>query len=148
MRRYIAFGLAALLSTATAPAWGDWNHIGTVTFSMGNNHFSTQADFRGDRVALTSRAGDVYCRDVEAVFGNGRMRSIFRGMLRANSTVNIDLPGDVRRVQQLDFDCQPTDGSLASVDVAANTVDRGGQRFGYGYGRPFDLDGQLVGADR
>ena len=141
MRKLLGLGLAALLCTAAVPAFADWDHLGTVTFSMRDNHDSAYANFRGDQVALTARNSDVNCRDVEATFGNGRTRTVWRGMLRAGETVNIDLPGDVRNVQQLDFDCRPMDRWRASVDVAAN-MDRGffGRRFGFGYGRPFDFD--------
>ena len=133
MQRYAAIGLAALLCTTAAPTFADWDHIGSVMFSMRDNHDSTYGDFRGNSIALTSRTGDVFCRDVEATFGNGRTRTIFRGMIRSGNTVNVDLPGDVRNVQQLDFDCRPTDSWRARVDVAANTFDRGfyGRRFGF-----------------
>lgn len=124
MHKYAALGLAALMCAAAVPAFADWNHIGSVMFSMQDNHYSARADFSGDRIALTSRTGDVYCRDVKATAGDGRTRTIYTGMLRANDTVNVDLPGDVRSVQQLVFDCQPTDRSQATVDVAANTLEQ------------------------
>lgn len=121
MRKCTAFGLAALMCTAAVPALAAWNHVGSVMFSTRSTHFAARADFSGDQMALTSRIGDVYCQNVEATFGDGQTRSIYTGMLRANQTVNIDLPGNVRSVQGLAFDCQPTDGSQGTVDVAANT---------------------------
>lgn len=121
MRKYTAFGIAALICTTTLPAFADWNQIGSVTFSAGSTYYSARADFSSDRMMLTSRISDVYCRNVEATFGDGRTRTIYTGMLRANDAVNIDLPGDVRSVRKLAFDCQPTDSSQATVDVAANT---------------------------
>jgi hypothetical protein len=128
MRKCTAFGLAALMCTAAVPAFAAWNHVGSVMFSTRSTYFAARADFRGDRLALTSRIGDVYCRNVEATFGDGQTRSIYTGMLRANDTVNIDLPGKVRSVQKLAFDCAPTDSSQATVDVAANTFEQ--QPFG------------------
>ena len=130
MKKCAVIGFAALMCTAAVPAIADWNSIGSVTFSMQDNHYSARADFHGDRMALTSRLGDVYCRDVEATSGNGRTRVIFSGTLRANDTANVDLPDDVRGVQKLAFDCQPTDGSSqATVDIAANTLNSE-QRYG------------------
>jgi hypothetical protein len=128
MRTCVALGLTTLLCTAAVPAFADWDHVGTVTFSMRDNHDSTYADFRGDRVALTSRNSDVYCRDVEATFGNGRTRTLFSGMIPQGQTVNVDLPGGDRNVDRLDFDCRPMNGWRARVDVAANVAD---ERFGY-----------------
>ena len=122
MRGYAAIGLAVLLGSSAVPAFADWNHVGSVMFSTQVNHFSTRADFHSDRLALTSRVGDVYCRGVRATFGNGQTQTIFSGMLHANATVNVDLPGDSKSVHQMSFDCQPTDASHASVDVAANIV--------------------------
>jgi len=107
---------------------------------MRDNHDSTYGDFRGNRVVLTSRNAAVNCRDIEARFGNGRTRTVFRGMLPAGQPVNIDLPGDMRNVQQLSFDCRPMDRFRARVDVAANMPDRALHRFSYGYGPHFDMD--------
>lgn len=121
MCKYVAFGLAALICTTAVPAFADWNHIGTAMFSTRSTYYSARADFSSDRMALTSRVGDVYCSSVEATFGDGQTRSVYTGMLRANDTVNIDLPGNVHSVQRLAFNCQPTDASQATVDVAANT---------------------------
>ena len=122
MRNYAAFGLAALICTVTIPASAEWNHIGSAMFSTQSTYYSARADFSSDRMALTSRMGDVYCRNVEATFGDGQTRTIYQGTLRTNDTVNVNLPGNVRSVQRLAFDCRPTDASQATVDVAANTT--------------------------
>lgn len=121
MRTYAAFGLAALICTTAVPAFAAWNHVGTAMFSTQSTYYSARADFSSDRMALTSRVGDVYCRNVEATFGDGQTRNIYTGTLPANETVNINLPGNVRSVQRLAFNCQPTDAAQATVDVAANT---------------------------
>lgn len=121
MRNYAAFGLAALICTAAFPAFAAWNHIGSVMFSTRSNYYAARADFSGDRLALTSRIGDAYCNNVEATFSDGQTRNIYTGMLRANDTVNVNLPDNVRSVQRLAFNCQPVGSSQATVDVAANT---------------------------
>jgi hypothetical protein len=140
MSRYGAFALAALLCTAAVPSYAAWGSIGSVSFSMRDNHDSSMVDFRGDRIALTSHEGDVYCRDIEATFGNGRTRTIYRGEIRADEPVNVDLNG-VREVRQLDFDCRPMDSWRARVDVAANSVGGFfGERFGFDYRPRFDFD--------
>ena len=142
MIRYAAIGLATLLCSAAVPAFADLGHVGSVTFSMRDNHDSTYANFRGNSVVLTSRNADVNCRDIEARFANGRTWTVFRGMIRAGRRVNINLPGNVRNVRQLDFDCRPMNTWRARVDVAANMPARDltGHRFSYGYGPRFGMD--------
>ena len=131
-RRYAAIGAMAVWCTAATPAFAEWDHLGTVTFSTADNQISTYANFFGDRVALTSRLGNLYCSNVATRLNNGQTRTIFRGMLRSGYTENVGLPDGIRDVQQLDFDCRPTDISSVTVDVAANTPsgDFGEQRYG------------------
>lgn len=52
---------------------------------------------------------------------------------------------NVGHVQQLDFDCRPTNTWRASVDVAANVPDRElyGRCFSFGYGPRLDMDHQF-----
>lgn len=132
MRRCGAFALAALLCTAAAPSYAAIEHLGSVTFSVRDNHDTTYTNFRGDRVALTARDGDVFCNSVDASFDNARVRSIWRGNLRRGQTVSVDLPGGARNVDRIDFNCHPMNSWRAQVDVAANKFV--GERFGYGYG--------------
>ena len=122
MRICRAIGIAALICTTTVPAFAEWNHVGSAMFSTRSTYYSARADFNSDRMALTSRMSDVYCRNVQATFGDGQTRSIYTGTIRANQTVNIDLPDNIRGVQGLAFDCQPVNGAQATVDVAANTT--------------------------
>ena len=134
MRRYGAFALAALLCTSAVPALAAWDRVGSVEFSMRDNHDSTLVNFRGDSVALTARGSDVFCRDIEASFDNGRTRTILQdATIRFGQTLNVDLPGGIRDVNRLDFDCRPMGNWRAGVDVAANMTF--GPRLGYGYGR-------------
>ena len=134
MRRYGAMALAALLCTAAVPAFAAWDRVGSVEFSMRDSHDSTPVNFRGDSVALTARDSDVFCRDIEASFDNGRTRTILHdATIPFGQTLNVDLPGGTRDVNRLDFDCRPMGNWRARVDVAANMMY--GPRLGYGYGR-------------
>jgi hypothetical protein len=132
MRAYAAIGFLSFWCMAATPAFAEWDHLGTVTFSTENDQHSTNANFFGDRVALTSRLGNVYCRNVTVTLGSGKVRAIFHGMLRSGYTENVALPADSRDVRQLDLDCHPMNGTPATVDIAANTPsgDFGEQRYG------------------
>ena len=157
MRRYGTLALAVLLSTASAPAFAAWERVGSVEFSMRDNHDSATRDFRGNTVALTAPDNGVYCRDVEATFMNGRTRTVFSGTIPEGQTVNVDLPGGDRNIDRLDFDCRPMGGWRARVDVAANIHGEQfgyepyyGDRYSYNYGSRYDnpvesFFGHLVG---
>jgi hypothetical protein len=70
---------------------------------------------------LTAHDGDVMCNNIVATFGNGDRGQIFRGMLAEGRTVTIDLPpGDRRSIDRVDFNCQPTAGGRASVEIASD----------------------------
>ena len=122
MRRFSAIVLAALLSSGAAvPAIAAWDRVGTVDFTLRDTHDAKLGNFRGNAVGLTARDSDVMCDSVMATFGNGRTREIFRGELRRGETVTIDLPGNQRSVDRVDFDCRPTEGYRAMVDIATDT---------------------------
>src|SRR5579871_3772943 len=109
MRQVGGLVLAALLCTAAVPAFAALEPVGSVNFTIRNNSDSTFARFRAHTVALTARGCNVFCRNVDASFANGGSRSILqREMLRAGEPMNIGLPGGVRNVRRLDFNCRPT----------------------------------------
>jgi len=126
MRGFNAIVLAALLASGAAvPAMAAWDRVGTVDFSLRDTHDAKLGNFKGYAVGLTARNSDVMCDSVMATFGNGRTREIFRGELPRGETVTIDLPGSQRSIDRVDFDCRPTEGFRATVDIAA---DIGGYR--------------------
>jgi hypothetical protein len=121
MSRYAGLALAALLCAGVVPALAAGHRVGSVEFSMRRHHDSTRASFRSDAVALTARDGDVFCRDVQAHFNNGRTRTILQNAaVTYDQTVNVDLPGGVRNVNQLDFDCWSIYSWRTRVDVVAD----------------------------
>ena len=121
MRRSAAFILAALLTGGAAiPALAAWDPVGTVDFSVRDTHDAKLGNFKGYAVGLTARNSDVLCDSVLATFGNGRRSEIFHGELPRGQTVTIDLPGYQQSVDRVDFDCRPTEGWRARVDIAAD----------------------------
>ena len=126
MRGFSAIVLAALLSSGAAvPAMAAWDRVGAVDFSVRDTHDVKLGNFKGYAVGLTAHNSDVVCDSVTATFGNGRTREIFRGELPRGETVIVDLPGSQRSIDRVDFDCRPTEGYRATVDIAA---DIGGNR--------------------
>ena len=122
MRRFSAIVLAALLSSGAAvPAMAAWDRVGTVDFTFRDTHDAALGNFKGYAVGFTAHNSDVMCDSVMATFGNGRTREIFRGELRRGETVTVDLPGNQRSIDRVDFDCRPTEGYRATVDIATDT---------------------------
>src|ERR1700682_2526927 len=121
MRGFYAIVLAALLSSGAAvPALAAWDRVGTVDFTLRDTHDAKLGNFKGYAVGLTAHDSDVMCDRVVATFGNGRTREIFRGELPRGETVTIGLPGSQRSIDRVDFDCRPTKGYRATVDIAAD----------------------------
>ena len=128
MRRTSAFIFATLLSSsAIVPAVAAWDPVGSVNFSNRDTHDAKLGNFKGTAVGLTARDSGVMCESVTATFGDGRSREIFRGELPRGQTIRVGLPGSQRSVDRVDFDCRPTDGRSAAVDIAADD----GRGFGY-----------------
>lgn len=117
--------LAAAVTAATAvPAFAARDRIGSVDFSLRDTRDVQYGDFGGrvEALALQARGADMHCDSVSATFGNGRTREVFSGELPEGRNVTLDLPGAERRVERLDFDCEPIDRGRGSVDVSVDVV--------------------------
>jgi hypothetical protein len=115
--------LAVLLCTAAMPAFAGWGRIGTVKFSRRHARELIDVKFKADTLRLTARDGDVFCGDVEVRFKDSRTRTILHDVaLTFKKTVRVNLPGGVRNVKQLNFDCWSLYNSRTQVDIAANAV--------------------------
>jgi len=120
----LAAGISAALAT---PAFAAWDRVGAVDIDYQLERSSQYGNFGGpvERVQLRAVGSDVACRTINAQFGNGRTRDIWRGTLREGRPVNIDMPGDARNLRQLDFVCRAT-GRRARVEIYADTARWGG----------------------
>lgn len=123
VRKTHIFALAAVLTAGSAlPAMAAWNRIGSVSFDHRTNH-ERQYNRFGGRVAglsFTAYGNDVRCKHIRVTFANGKTRNIFSGQLRARRTINVDLPGNQRRVERLDFVCRAEGRRDARIDIAAD----------------------------
>jgi len=123
MKRTRLLVLASVLCAGVAaPASAAWDRIGSVDFSLRNDHETTYGNFGGrvEALSLRARNAPVMCNDVTATFGNGMTRSVFRGTLRPGRDETVDLPGEARLVRRLDFDCRSLVPVRATVDIAAD----------------------------
>jgi len=123
MRNPRLLALVALLCAgAAAPAFAAWDRVGTVDFTRRDNTDVQYGNFGGPVEALSLRATnkDVTCRDVTAVFGNGNSRNVFHGQLPRGRDITVDLPGNGRRIERLEFNCRSDGRGAAHVDIAAD----------------------------
>jgi hypothetical protein len=117
--------LPASAQPANAP-WdrpGGWDRIGSVDFSFRPDHEVEYGRFGGrvERLSFLARNADVRCNRVTATYANGRTSEIYRGTLRQGRSVVVDVPGQSRRINRIDFDCRSLERrQQARVDIAAD----------------------------
>lgn len=117
--------LASALSCAlAAPAMADWARIGGVDVSHGRDRDVTYTRFGGgvDKLRFDTHESDVTCRSVRATFRNGTSREVFSGRLRAGRSQVVDLPGDRRHVEKLDFNCRASARRGATIVISADVT--------------------------
>jgi hypothetical protein len=114
------FALAAVIAMGTAaPAFADWDRLGAVTVT-GRETTRAYTSFGGPVEKLYLNADrNVYCRSVNVRFSNGRVRNVFSGTLRQGAGRVIDLPGNQRTVQRIDFRCRALARRSAQIMVSA-----------------------------
>lgn len=84
---------------------------------------SVGANFTGDIVGFTARGNaDVACWSITATFADGSIAFLCRGILAPDNQVKMWLPGGVRNVRNMDFDCYSVDRGRAIINVAANML--------------------------
>lgn len=117
----VALLSALLCAGAAMPALADWDGIGVVRLHRSQ---SQTVDLGGPvmRLRLQAEESDVRCRAVRATFANGRTKTIFSGRLREGRPSTVDLPGNLRRISRLAFECD-TRGNEARIRVFADIGD-------------------------
>jgi hypothetical protein len=132
------YGKSAILVTvlclgAAAPALAALDSLGTVDVSgrapgrpgammRGPDRDVRNFDLGGpvERLQLRAERSDIDCRSVRARFGNRNTREIFHGMLRENSTTDVDLPGQARTLDGLTFNCTSMDPRGGTIRISAD----------------------------
>ena len=113
-----------LVSAAALPARAVMQPVGSVVLlpvSTGTTVGYT--DLHGDILALTARGNaDVGCHAVIATFADGSYTEIFHGVLPPDELFKVYLPGGVRDIRRIDFNCLSIDRGRAIIDVDANVV--------------------------
>jgi hypothetical protein len=114
---------AALISACfIGPALAAWDEIAVIDIEYGRDFDRAYTNFGGpvERLRFTSPDEDVYCRSIRVTFGNGQTREVFAGNLMAKDTAVVDLPGDERYVERIDFVCSTASSDGAAILLAAD----------------------------
>ncbi|MGQ0742723.1 MAG: hypothetical protein ACT4OG_10645 [Alphaproteobacteria bacterium] len=123
MRSSTVLALAAVLAAGVSlPAQAAWDRIGEVQFSWRGERQQEWGFWGGpvERLNLRARDNGVFCSSVRATFRNGNTRNIFRGYIRQNRSVDVDLPGHERSLRRLDFRCRSEGRRDAQVIIYAD----------------------------
>jgi hypothetical protein len=118
----LAVASALLAGVATPALAADWQRIETVDVTRAQDRDSTSPDFGGpvERLRFTARDSAVQCRHITAVFNNGRRQEVFAGRIAQGQSRVVDLPGDQRRIQRLNFNCRAADRDGGRIVVQAD----------------------------
>jgi hypothetical protein len=123
MNRTRLAALAAVLCVgAAAPAFADWDNIGSVSVNHRSDRDTRFFDLGGpvDSLSLRAQGSDIDCRGVNATFRNGKTRQVYSGRLYAGRATNVDLPGRDRNIRRLAFNCRAQDRSGGTIRIAAD----------------------------
>lgn len=112
----------ALLTAASAPAFAMMEPAGNVPLWDAPSHSSiAYSGLTGDIVAFTARGdSDVACGSVTATFDDGSTALMYRGTLAPDDQVEMRVPGGIRNIRRMDFNCFAIDRGRASLNVAAD----------------------------
>lgn len=113
---------AALSAGVAAPAFADWDNIGSVFINHRADRDSKTVRLGGsvERLSVEADSSDVMCQSIRATFGNGKSRTIFSGNLYEDRKKEIDLPGGARNLTRLDFNCVARDRSGTKLEIQAD----------------------------
>lgn len=120
--------LVTLLISATAlPAHAAMQPVGSVLLlPVSTGTAVAYTNLRGDILALTARGNaDVGCHAVVATFSDGSYAEIFHGVLPPDELFKVYLPGGIRDIARIDFNCLSIDRGRAIIDIDANVVPGG-----------------------
>lgn len=100
--------LSALLCAGAAlPAYAAWTEIATINVRAFRDNDTRNFNLGGpvDRLQLRAEGSDIRCRSVTARYGNGRTQPLFQGELVEDVPANINIPGNGRNIQSINFQC-------------------------------------------
>lgn len=123
MRATVIFATLLILAAAL-PACTVMQPVGSVDLLPVNTGAAiTYDNLRADILAFTARGNaDVGCHTVIATFADGSTKEIFHGVLPPDEVFKVYLPGGVRDVRGIDFNCLSIDRGRAIIVVQANAV--------------------------
>ena len=113
----------ALMALAAAPAFADWNNIGSTNISHQQDRHEEMLRFSGPVQTLRLR-GDrsplIVCDAIDATFTNGQSKRIYAGPINQNENKDIDMSSEPRTIRSLRFDCNASGGNGGTIQISAD----------------------------
>jgi hypothetical protein len=121
---------AAILVVAACPASAHWTEVGKVNVHDQGERFmrDIQLNFPIKQLQFSSEQRDVFCRSVDAEFGDGNTQEIFSGLIRLGKPVTVDLPSAGRDIENLTFLCGALQRGSATIHIMGIRTDSGNER--------------------
>jgi hypothetical protein len=114
--------VTAGLSAIVSPALADYVRLGSVDVGFKVDRDTTWNRFGGsmEGLRLVADHADIYCRSISVEYGNGQHQKVYSGMLREDRPINVDLAGDRRKVNQINFVCRSDRFSGGRIYISAD----------------------------
>ncbi len=99
---------AVMTAGMAAPALADYVRLGNVEVGFRTDRDTAYSRFGGglEGLRLEADRSNIACRNIAVTYRDGSRDSVFRGVLREDRPIYVDLRGGSRRVTRIDFTCR------------------------------------------
>jgi hypothetical protein len=122
MKRAALLAMAAAMTVGvSAPALADYVRLGSVEVGYRTDADTAYTRFGGrmESLRLTADRSDIFCRSIRVRYADGRVDNVFRGALREDRPVDVDLRGRRARVDSIRFVCRSDEFRGGKIYIAA-----------------------------
>jgi hypothetical protein len=113
---------AAFSASVAAPAFADWDNIGSVFINHKPDRDTKFLRLGGsvERLSVRPASSNVSCQSIRVTFSNGQTRNLFSGNLYEDRRKDLDLPGRAHNISRIDFNCVSRERQGTKLDIQAD----------------------------
>ncbi len=122
MKRATLLAMAAVMAVGVSvPAQAAYVRLGSVEVGYRTDADTAYTRFGGgmESLRLTADRSDIFCRSIRVRYANGDVDNVFRGALREDRPVNVDLRGHRAHVDSIRFVCRSDEFRGGKIYIAA-----------------------------